>query len=426
MLKSEHKMIGSMILGSIFEIFDFLSFAFLSALLAELFFPRDIKGLAIIFTYLTITISYLLRPLGGLVLGHLGDKYGRKSVFAASILLMSIPSFVIGVLPTFAQIGYFATALLIIARILQGFSLGGEFPGAVTYMAEKFKHRNVFFYCALLPFGANLGVVAAAQTIQLLSQYTSSEFMHTMGWRIPFLVGSLLALVGFYIRYSLRESEAFQELQRTHHISRMPLLTLLQGFKLQIGCGILLALVVSVTTSVFHIFLPGLLVSYFHFNLSVAANVTSAGAAVFAIFSLFFSYFAYWRNVIFILRLSLLSLIIIFGLILADFINLNVMLHESVLGVGAVVMLISLALAGTNGVFLGILASFFPTQVRFSGISLCYNLAFILGAGLTPLWTSSLLALTGSYYLIVAVCFVVASVSLANTVAVKNFSGRYL
>ena len=139
MLNTDKKMIVATTIGSIFEIFDFLSFVFLSSIIADLFFPPNIHHLAMLFTYLTITMTYLLRPIGGLILGHLGDKYGRKSVFTISILLMSIPSFVIGLLPTFQAIGYLATILLVISRILQGFSLGGEVPGSITYIAEKFK-----------------------------------------------------------------------------------------------------------------------------------------------------------------------------------------------------------------------------------------------------------------------------------------------
>ena len=158
MLHNNHKMLIAATLGSFFEIFDFLSFVFLSPIIAKLFFPPQSHSLSILFTYLTITMSYLLRPVGGLVLGYFGDKYGRKSVFTVSILLMSIPSFAIGLMPTFHKVGYLATFIIVLARILQGFSLGGEIPGSITYMAEKFPNKNYFFYCAWLTTGANIGV----------------------------------------------------------------------------------------------------------------------------------------------------------------------------------------------------------------------------------------------------------------------------
>lgn len=175
------KLIVATTIGSIFEIFDFIAFVFLTPILAEIFFPKDMASKAVWFTYLTIAISYLLRPIGGIILGHLGDKYGRKSVFSLSILLMSVPSLIIGILPTYQQIGYLATLLLVIMRILQGFSVGGEVPGSITYIAEKFKSVNYFFACAWLTFGANFAVSVGSQAIKLLTENTSPEFMHSIG-----------------------------------------------------------------------------------------------------------------------------------------------------------------------------------------------------------------------------------------------------
>lgn len=417
---ADKKMIVATTIGSIFEIFDFLSFVFLSSIIAELFFPPKIHTLAILFTYLTITMSYLLRPIGGLILGHLGDKYGRKSVFTLSILLMSIPSFAIGLLPTFQTIGYFATALMILARILQGFSLGGEVPGSITYIAEKFKSRNFYFYCAWLTFGANMGVAFGSQAIRTLTQYTSHDFMYSIGWRIPFLIGGLLTIVGFYIRKSVSESEQFKQLQQTKHLSQAPLMTLIAKFKPQILCGILLCVIVSLTTSVFHVFLPNLFTTYFKFSLSTASNISCVGAATMAVFSLFFAYLTRYINVVTILRVGLISLIALLALVLFDVVNLSAMLKNNVTGLYLIVIAISIALSGVNGIFFGILAGLFPTQVRFSGISFCYNMAYILGAGLTPLWTSSVIQITGTYKIIIAVAIAVACVSLVNTILVKK------
>ncbi|MFN7095055.1 MAG: MFS transporter, partial [Burkholderiales bacterium] len=378
--------------------------------------------LAIIFTYLTITISYLLRPVGGLILGHLGDKYGRKSVFTISILLMSVPSFVIGLLPTFNQLGYLATGVLITARILQGFSLGGEVPGSITYIAEKFGRKNYFFFCAWLTFGANIGLSLGSQTLRLLNQYTSPEFMYSIGWRIPFLIGGFLSLVGFYIRKTVRESEQFEQLQQTKELSKAPLLVLIKEFKPQIISGILLCVIVSLTTSIFHVFLPNLLVTYSHFSLNTASNLSAIGATTMAIFSLLFAYLTCYIAAIWLLRWGLISLILLLSLMLSNIINLPEMLNHNATGLYIVISLISVTLSSINGIFFGILASLFPTRVRFSGISICYNFAYIIGAGLTPLWTSSLLHLTGKYEYIIAVCVIVSVISLFNTYLIKRYA----
>lgn len=414
---SNRKLIIATTIGSIFEIFDFISFVFLTPILAELFFPKESSSKAVLFTYMTIAISYLLRPIGGIILGHLGDKYGRKSVFSISILLMSLPALIIGLLPTYAQIGYLATALLMLMRILQGFSVGGEVPGSITYIAEKFKHTNYFFACAWLTFGANFAVAAGSFGIKLLIAHTSTEFMHTIGWRIPFLFGSLLTIIGFYIRKSISESEAFQEIKKHKTNSKIPLVQLWQNYRYPIISGILLSIIVSLTTSIFHVFLPNLFVTYFHFDLSQTAGISSVGAITMALASLLFAYLTRFINPIQILRLSLVSLVVIFLAITFNMISIA-QINQLYLWV----IIISFILAGVNGLFFAILADLFPTEIRYSGIAVCYNFAYILGAGITPLWSSSILEITHSYHQITFICLVVATVSLINTINIKRLT----
>lgn len=411
------KLIIATTIGSIFEIFDFIAFVFLTPILAEIFFPKDMASKAVWFTYLTIAISYLLRPIGGIILGHLGDKYGRKSVFSLSILLMSVPSLIIGILPTYQQIGYLATLLLIIMRILQGFSVGGEVPGSITYIAEKFKSVNYFFACAWLTFGANFAVSVGSQAIKLLTENTSPEFMHSIGWRIPFIFGSLLTIIGFYIRKSITESEEYQEIRQLKQIDKLPLQDLVTNYKYPLITGILMAIIVSLTTSIFHVFLPNLFVTYFKFNLGVTAGISSGGALSMAIFSLIFAFLVKWLNPVLLIRLGLIALIAIFAGIYMNIINLT-----TVANLYLWVILISIFLAMINGLFFAVLADLFPTRIRYSGIGFCYNTAYIFGAGITPLWTSSILQLSGQYQNILLVCLIVAVISLINTINIKKLT----
>ncbi len=411
------KLILATTIGSIFEIFDFIAFVFLSPILAELFFPPEMKSKAVFFTYLTIAISYLLRPVGGIILGHLGDKYGRKMVFSLSILLMSVPSLLIGIMPTYSQIGYFATITLILMRILQGFSVGGEVPGSITYIAERFKNSNYFFACAWLTFGANFAVSIGSQSIKLLTAHTSSGFMHSVGWRIPFLFGSLLTLVGFYIRKSISESEVYKQIQQQKQHERVPLFELLKNYRLQVVSGIMLSIIVSLTTSIYHVFLPNLFVTYFNFNISSTAGISSVGAMTMACASLLFAYITKYVNPVKLLQLSLIILGAIFAGITFNQIQLN-NIHNLYFWV----VVISFVLSGVNGLFFGILADLFPTQIRYSGIAFCYNIAYILGAGITPLWTSSILEITHSYHYISLVCLIVAMISIMNSFNIKKLT----
>lgn len=414
----KQKMLIATTIGSMLEIFDFLTFIFLSSIIAKVFFPTNTHGLNILFTYITITISYLLRPIGGMVLGSLGDKFGRKSVFALSILLMSVPSFLISILPTFHQIGYTATVLLIIFRIMQGFSLGGEVPGSITYIKEKFHDKNYFLATAWLTFGANLGVVLAAKLIELLTHSLSPAMMLSIGYRIPFFFGGFLSIVGFYIRQSVTESNEFKQLQKTKHLNKSPLITLIQNFKIEILSGIILAVIVSLVTSIFHVILPNLLVSYFNYHLNNVILLSLIGATTLAIFSPFFAYLTKYLNVIHLLHFGSISLIIIFSILVfdANFIFSNLCYT---------IFVISIALAAINGLFFGLLADLFPTHVRFSGVALCYNFAYILGAGFTPLWSDLIIKTTHSLQLIMLICLILSIISLLNIYLIKNLRQKH-
>lgn len=415
MKSTKLKLMIATTIGSIFEIFDFIAFVFLSPILIEVFFPHNIESRVRWFTYLTISISYLLRPIGGMILGHLGDKYGRKSVFSISILLMSLPSLCIAFLPTYAAIGYTATALLIIMRLLQGFSVGGEVPGAITYIAEKFKNTNSFVACAWLTFGANLAVAIGSLSIKALIEYTSKDFMYTYGWRIPFLLGSILTIIGFYIRKSMSESSEFEKTQKV----KMPFFELLHNYFPSVISGIILAIVVSLATSIFHVFLPNLFVSYFHFNLDQMNGVSAAGALTLAIMSLLFAYITRYIHPITIIRVSLITLCLIYT---AIYFNIILLAKISLLYIW--IVLISFCLAGINGLFFAILANLFPTRVRYSGIAICYNIAYIFGAGLTPIWTNLVLEINHNYNAIILVCIFFTIISLLNTINLKKLTNQ--
>lgn len=413
---SNIKMLVATVIGSFFEIFDFLVFVFLTPIIARLFFPEENYFLATLFTFATVTVSYLLRPIGGIILGSMSDLYGRKTVFILSILLMSIPSLLISFLPTFAQIGYAAPILLIFLRILQGLSLGAEVPGGITYVTEKFHKTNYYFCLSFLTFGANTGVATAALFMGYLHTHTSEAFMYSYGFRIPFILGSILAIIGVYIRKSVTESEEFIELKKSKKISHKPFVTLLKGYKQYIVLGIVLALIVSITTSVFHIILPELFELYLHAKLQHSINVSVVGALILAVLSVFFAFLTRYISPIILARFGLIALLTIFvSSISLTFMDSSYLVRN----IYSLVVLISIAISTVNGVFPGILVDLFPTEVRFSGVAICYNIAFVLGAGLTPLWTNSIMAFSHNLLPIFFICAGATCVTLALTFIIK-------
>jgi MFS family permease len=402
-------------IGNIFEIFDFFIFIFLSNVIADLFFPHTVRWLAVVFTYTTVTISYMLRPVGALILGNLGDKYGRKSIFSLSILMTAIPSLVIGLSPTYSQIGIWAVVILVISRILQGFSSGAEMPGAVTFIAENYANKNYYFYVAWIPFGANVSIALGAYLIHQMVTSMSKEALYAYGWRIPFLLGSLLAVIGFYIRKNIAESNQFKVALVNHKLAKMPIANLFGQYKNELIVGVLLVMPASMLTSVFHVFLPNLLVKFTWLKFEVATMISSVGALTVAVSIIIFAVLSAWIKPVNIVKLSISGIILLLLIVMCGVFKL-----ENFQNLMAVVVVLSILVGGINGVYWGILVDLFPVQVRYSGVAACFSIASLIGAGLTPLWTSSIMVRTNNYNGIILVCFVISLISLLNTFYLAN------
>lgn len=201
-------------MGNATEWFDYGVYAATATYLTDAFFPGDLGTLG---TMLGFAISFVLRPLGGMVWGPLGDRVGRKAVLATTILLMAAATGLIGVLPTHGQVGVIAPILLILLRVIQGFSTGGEYGGAATYLAECATDRKRGFLGSFLEFGTLGGFVGGSAVVLACQLAVGSEAMHDWGWRIPFLLAIPLGLIGWYLRAKLDESPVFTEVAENPH-----------------------------------------------------------------------------------------------------------------------------------------------------------------------------------------------------------------
>jgi predicted MFS family arabinose efflux permease len=233
--------------------------------------------------------------------------------------------------------------------------------------------------------------------------------MYNYGWRIPFLFSAILAIIGMYIRRYNTESDEYRQSHHNRH--NIPILELSQSYLLNLCTGVLLCVIVSTSTSIFHIFLPTIFVRYYNFNMSDLAGISSLGAITMAVGSLFFSYITTYIAPILIVRVSLISLIGIFFAISFNYFPIN-----TVHNLYVAEFMISIMLAGVNGLFFGILADIFPTALRYSGVAISYNIAYILGAAIAPLWAELILKNTHQYHGITMVCGFIAVLSCINTI----------
>ncbi|MGW8379989.1 MFS transporter [Streptomyces sp. ODS28] len=203
-------------LGNAMEWFDFGIYAYLAVTIGKVFFPGT-PAAQLLLSFTTFAASFLVRPLGGLFFGPLGDRIGRKKVLALTMIMMAIGTFCIGLLPTYSAIGLTAPILLLVCRMVQGFSTGGEYGGAATFIAEYAPDKKRGFFGSYLEFGTLAGYTGAAALILVLNTGLGTDAMESWGWRIPFLIGGPIGLVGLYLRMKLDETPAFQKMAAEQH-----------------------------------------------------------------------------------------------------------------------------------------------------------------------------------------------------------------
>ncbi|MFD0922800.1 MFS transporter [Saccharopolyspora rosea] len=202
--------------GNITEWFDFGVFAYMASTIGKVFYPSSSPTAQLLATFGTFAAAFLVRPLGGLFFGPLGDRIGRTRVLAATMIMMAVGTFCIGIIPSYASIGVAAPILLLLARLIQGFSTGGEYGGAMTFIAEYAPDKRRGFLGSWLEFGTLVGYIMGAVIVTVLGAALSQADLLSWGWRIPFLVAGPLGLVGMYLRLKLEETPAFAKLAELH------------------------------------------------------------------------------------------------------------------------------------------------------------------------------------------------------------------
>ncbi|MBC7301389.1 MAG: MFS transporter [Nocardia sp.] len=210
--------------GTLIEYYDFAVYGFLAVTLAPLFFPSENSGVSILSTLAVFGVAYVARPLGGIFFGRLGDRRGRRSALVLTVVSMGVACGILGLLPTHSAVGVFAPILLVLVRLAQGFSAGGEVGGAATYIAESAPPRRRGFFGSFTPVGSTLGFAVAAAVVGLVSLATTDEQMESWGWRIPFLLALPLAYVCLRVRMKLEDTPEFEEMAEKDEVAKSPLL----------------------------------------------------------------------------------------------------------------------------------------------------------------------------------------------------------
>ncbi|CDZ77391.1 Proline porter II [Legionella massiliensis] len=404
MQKDQQRLLILSSLGGALELYDFIIFAIFASYISDAFFPASSEVASLMVAFATFAIGYLMRPLGGIIFGHFGDKFGRKKTFTISILMMAIATLGIGLTPTHNSIGITASILIILFRIIQGFSIGGEIPGAITYVTESMPERKGLacgvIFCALLT-GILLGSVVHATIITLLS----TEQLQSYGWRIPFILGGLFGLLSYHLRKDLHESSQFLAIEQS--VEKFPIVTVLkQQFGSAIAGGLIVALCAAIITSLF-LFTPSYFTSVLHLPANAYIWQRSLAIACGSSLCILFGYLSDILNV----RRLVTSLALLTAALAFPIYSIYVY-YPKLYYLAFIVS--SLLLGASAGIIPGLLCELFPTKIRYSGIAVSYNLGFAFFGGLTPVISLSLIYYTGwltspALYLVSVACLAILS-----------------
>lgn len=409
---SPAQVLTASVVGTTIEFFDFYVYATAAVLVfPTLFFPGSDPTSALLASFATFSIAFFARPLGAIVFGHYGDRIGRKTTLVAALLTMGISTVVIGLLPTYEQIGVIAPLLLAICRFGQGFGLGGEWGGAVLLATENAPPGKRSWYGMFPQLGAPLGLFLSSGVFWILLHFMSQEALLSWGWRVPFIASIVLVAVGLWVRLSITETPAFQKAIDSHERVEVPVAELFRKHKRSLVLGTFVALATFVLFYIGSAYLLSYNVKVLKMSFLDALEVQLLGSIVFGIFIVVIGKLAerYGRR----------EMLILTTVLIAAFSFLLPALMTNGEGMIFLFVVLAMVLMGmTYGLIGTALAAPFPTSVRYTGSSITFNFAGIFGASLAPYIATYLQANYGmayvGYYLLVAALITLACIFLSG------------
>jgi len=399
-------------LGGALEFYDFIIFVFFAAVIGALFFPPDTPDwLRQLQTFGIFAAGYLARPAGGVLLAHFGDRLGRKRMFMVSVLLMAVPTLLIGLLPTYAAIGLAAPILLLVLRLLQGAAVGGEVPGAWVFVAEHVPEGRIGLACGVLTAGLTAGILLGSLMASAVNALWTPEQVLAGYWRIPFLIGGLFGMVAVWLRRYLSETPVFQAMrQRRELVEGLPIRMVLGEHQGAVVRCVIFSWLLTVGIVIVILMTPTLAQTTFGIPVQEALH-----ANVWATLALAFGCVAFGVGAD---RFGVDAVLVVGSVAMAI---LSLLLFV-VLKYSPEYFLLIYPLAGlcigVVGVVPVLMVKEFPAQIRYSGISFSYNVAYAVSGGLTPLivtfWIRST-PLAPAYYVGLVVAVAVAVIALGST-----------
>ncbi|AXA33200.1 MFS transporter [Francisella adeliensis] len=390
--KERYKTIAIINLGAVLEWFEFCLYGYLATYLTILFFPKEDQAVALISVFGIFAASYIMRPLGGFFFGSIGDRLGRSYAIKLSMMLMCLPMLIMALMPTYSSAGIWAIVILVFARMLQGFSVGGEYTGILVALAESASPKHKGFTTAIAGLASQAGVILSSLTVGLLASILTNEQMLHYGWRIAFGTGFILAIVSTILQKKAHESPAFEELKENNVISKSPLKDALKGAKLPLIWTFTLTGYVGIAYYMMATYLPNILISNRGFDASYIMYITAMVSIAYAVVSPIFGWMSdIWGR-------KPLLYIPIFTLLVLCYPLFFTFIHGGLQAILIAQIVMAIIISAMTAAFQITVSELFPTAHRYSGMSAAYNLGNAIFAGTTPMIAVWLTQSSGSEY----------------------------
>jgi len=408
------------VVGTSIEWYDFFLYGTMAALVfPQLFFPESSSYIGTLQAFTTLFVGFLARPIGAMIFGNYGDKIGRKATLVITLLLMGVSTTIIGLLPTYESMGVFASVLLVLLRFIQGIGVGGEWGGSVVLAIEWSSKKRRGLMGSMTQIGVPIGLLVSSAVVSLCIFLTGDNFV-TWGWRIPFLISILLVIVALYIRLGIEESPQFTKMKKENRVAKQPVLEVIKRHPKEIILAALSRLSDQVPFYIFTTFIISYGVD--HVNLD-KQFLTNAVMLVSIAYLVFVPLSAHLSDKVGRKKMYLIGCMMSILFAIPYFYLFNT-------GLTALVIL-AIAISGIGpGIVYGpqaaLIAENFPIHLRYSGASIAYQLASIIGGGVAPIISLYLLHQYGSAIPIGIYIMACCAISLLAVAKLKDGSGQNL
>lgn len=411
--RTRRRVVAASFIGNFVEWFDYAVYGYLAATIAVVFFPESAGETALLATFGLFAVSFVVRPIGGFVWGHIGDKVGRRTALSLSILIMSLSTFAIGLLPSYQAVGLLSPLLLLFVRIVQGFSAAGEYAGASAFLVEYAPKNRRGLFAAVVPASTATGLLFGSLMAGMLYGVLSADQMESWGWRLPFFLAAPMGIIGRYIRTRLEDTPAFRNLAEEEEVIESPVRTMFKNHWRTLLIAVGAVLLNAVGFYVLLSYMPTYLSEELGFS-----KTESFLATTFALVAYIgFIFVAGLASDIFGRKKLLVCASVLFIVFtIPAFMLLNT-------GSFLVVILVQIALGAmltlNDGTLPSFLAEMFPTRIRYSGFAVSFNLSNALFGGTAPFMATLLIGMLGTslapgWYLMLAAAIALSAVLCAR------------